>query len=216
MTTDSQLQQAVLDELSWEPSVTAGHIGVSAKGGVVGLSGHVGSFAEKFAAEMATRRVKGVKAVAEEIEVKLPFSIKRSDEQIAAAAIDSLLWDVSIPRDAVKVTVEKGWLKLTGEVEWQYQRNAAEQDVRRLQGVVGVMNEITIEASGVNTSTISDDIRHALHRTWFDPKTITVTAHGGRVKLSGTVHSWQDRQTAATTAWSAPGATMVENDITIN
>lgn len=216
MTTDSQLQQAVIDELSWEPSVTAAHIGVTAKGGVIELSGHVGSFAEKFAAEMATRRVKGVKAVAEEIEVKLPFTVKRTDGEIAAAAVDSLSWDVSIPRDAVKVKVEKGWLTLSGTVDWQYQRNAAEQDVRRLHGVVGVMNEIAIKVSGVNTASIGDDIRHALHRTWFDPKTITVTANGGKVKLTGTVHSWQDRQTAASTAWSAPGATMVENNITIN
>jgi osmotically-inducible protein OsmY len=146
-------------------------------------------FAEKFAAEIAPRRVKGVKAVAEEIEVKLPFSIKRSDEQIAAAAIDSLLWDVSVPRDAVKVTVEKGWRNLTGGGEWQYQRNAAEKDVRRLSGVVSVMTEITIKASGVNTATISEDIRHALHRTWFNPKTITVSAHGGAFPPGATIRS---------------------------
>ena len=130
MSSDNQLQQAVLAELKWEPSVTAAHIGVAANAGVVTLSGHVGSFAEKLAAEATARRVKGVKALAEEIEVRLPFATKKTDEEIAAAALGRLAWDVSVPNDAVKVKVEKGRITLTGQVDWQYQRQAAEHDVR--------------------------------------------------------------------------------------
>lgn len=215
MSQDSQLQQAVLDELSWEPSIVAAHIGVAAAAGVVTLSGHVASYAAKHAAEAATRRVKGVKAVAEEMEVRLPMDTKRDDEAIAKAAIERLAWDVSVPRDSVKVSVEKGWITLSGEVDWFYQKDDAQQDVRRLWGVVGVSDQITIKPR-VNTANLSDDITHALHRSWFfDPDHVTVTAKGGRVKLTGTVHSWQERQTAASTAWSAPGATSVENDLVV-
>jgi osmotically-inducible protein OsmY len=215
MSSDNQLQQAVLAELKWEPSVTAAHIGVAANGGVVTLSGHVGSFSEKLAAEMAARRVKGVKALAEEIEVRLPFAAKRTDEEIAVAALDRLTWDASVPSDAVKVKVEKGRITLTGQVDWQYQRQAAEEDVRGLYGVVGASNQITIKPK-VNTSNISDDIMHALHRSWFfDPKTINVSADGSKVRLSGTVRSWHERQVAAATAWAAPGVTDVVNDIVI-
>jgi osmotically-inducible protein OsmY len=215
MSQDSHLQQSVLAELGWEPSVTAAHIGVTAHAGVVTLTGHVGSFAEKHAAEVAARRVKGVKAVAEEIEVRLPFDGKRADDEIAAAALDRLAWDVSVPRDAVTVTVEKGWVTLLGEVDWHYQKDSAEQDVRRLLGVVGVSNQVTIKRK-VDVSNISDEIMHALHRSWFfDPKTITVSAQDGNVVLAGSVHSLHDRQVAATTAWAAPGVTDVRNDIVV-
>jgi osmotically-inducible protein OsmY len=215
MSSDNQLQQAVLAELKWEPSVTAAHIGVAANAGVVTLSGHVGSFAEKLAAEAAARRVKGVKALAEEIEVLLPFATKKTDEEIATAALDRLAWDVSVPNDAVKVKVERGRITLTGQVDWQYQRQAAEHDVRGLYGVVGASNQITINPK-VNTSNINDDIMHALHRSWFfDPKTINVSADEGEVRLSGTVRSWHERQVAAATAWAAPGVTDVVNDIVI-
>jgi osmotically-inducible protein OsmY len=215
MLNDIQLQQAVLAELKWEPSVTAAHIGVTAKGGVVALTGHVESYVEKHAAETAAGRVKGVKAVAEEIEVRLPFETKRGDEDIAAAALSRLSWDVSIPRDAVKVKVEKGWITLTGEVDWHYQTQAAEQDVRGLFGVVGVSNQTTIKPK-INVSNLSDDITHALHRSvFFDPKEVTVSARGGSITLTGTVHSWHDRQVAASTAWAAPGATAVVNEIAI-
>jgi osmotically-inducible protein OsmY len=215
MPNDNRLQQAVLDELSWEPSVTAAHIGVAADSGVVTLTGHVESYAQRHAAEAAVRRVKGVKAVAEEMEVRLPYEAKRSDEEIAGAAIRRFEWDVSIPRDTVKVTVDKGWVTLTGEVDWNYQKDAASMDVRPLFGVLGVINRITIKAT-VNTSNISDDIMHALHRSlFFDPKTIAVSAQAGKVRLTGTVHTWHDRQTAEATAWAAPGATSVENDIAV-
>ncbi len=216
MSHDNELKSAVLAELKWEPSVDAAHIGVTAKDGVVTLMGHVGSYVEKYAAEMATGRVKGVKAVAEEIEVRLPFSVKHDDEAIATAAVNRLTWNSSVPRDAVKVKVEKGWVTLTGTVEWSYQKNAAAQDLRWLAGVVGVSNNITIKPR-VNTANITDDITHALHRSWFfDPQTVFVTADGGKVKLTGTVDTWYDRQTAGATAWAAPGTTAVENDIRVS
>ncbi len=215
MSEDSKLQQAVLDELSWEPSVTAAHIGVSANAGVVTLTGHVDNYAAKAAAENAVRRVKGVRAVAEEMEVHLPMDTARSDAAIAAAAIERLAWNVSVPRDAITVSVEKGWVALSGEVDWWYQKDAAEQDVRRLWGVVSVSNQVTIKAR-VDTGELSDDITHALHRSWFfNPDNVKVTAKGGRVKLTGTVQSWHERQTAASTAWAAPGAIAVENDLAV-
>lgn len=215
MTQDSQLQQSVLAEFNWEPSVTAGHIGVTANAGVVTLSGHVDSYAQKHAAETAARRVKGVKAVAEEIEVRLPFDARRSDEDIAAAAIQRLSWNVSVPRDGVRVTVEKGWVTLTGQVNWWYQREAAEHDIRPLHGVVGISNQTTIKPR-VNTAGLSDEITHALHRSWFfNPNTVHVRADGGKVVLTGTVHSFHERQVAGRTAWAAPGVTAVENNLAV-
>jgi osmotically-inducible protein OsmY len=213
MSHDESLQKAVLAQLHWEPSVEAGHIGVTADDGIVTLTGHVTSFAEKHAAEAATRLVKGVTGVVEAIEVRLAFDFQRDDDVIAAAAVDRLAWDVSVPRDAVKVSVEKAWVTLTGEVLWHYQKEAAEQDLRRLYGVVGVSNQITIRPR-VNVSDISDNIMHAMHRSWFfDPKTIDVSANLGRVILTGTARSPHDRNVAATTAWAAPGVTDVLNEI---
>ena len=216
MSNDSQLKTDVLAELKWEPSVDAAHIGVIAKNGVITLSGHVENYMQKTAAETATRRVKGVKAVAEEIEVRLPFSIKRDDADIAGAAINRLAWDSSVHRDSVMVKVEKGWVTLTGETDWNYQKTAAEYDVRGLLGVIGVSNQITIKPR-VNVSNLSDDIMHAMHRSWyFDPQTVKVSANGGKVKLTGTVDSWSDWDAAESTAWAAPGVTAVENNIAIN
>ena len=215
MSQDAQLQQAVLDAFNWEPSVQAGHIGVTANAGVVTLSGHVDSYAKKLAAETAARRVRGVKAVAEEIVVRLAFDTGRSDEDIAAAAIERLSWNVSVPKDSVVVRVEDGWVTLTGQVDYWYQKDAVEQDVRPLHGVLGVSNQTTIKPH-VDTSNLSDDITHALHRSWFfNPDNVHVRADGGKVVLSGTVHSFDERQIAARTAWSAPGATSVVNDIAV-
>ncbi len=215
MSADSQLQEAVLAELNWEPSVVAAHIGVAANAGVVTLTGHVNNYAQKHAAETAASRVKGVKAVAEELEVRLAFDAQRDDGDIAAAAVDRLAWDVSVPRDAVAVKIEAGWVTLSGQVAWHFQKTAAEQDIRPLLGVVGVSNQITIKPQ-VNTANLSDDITHALHRSWlFDPKTINVTADEGNVRLTGSATSQHDRQVAAETAWAAPGVTDVENDIAV-
>lgn len=215
MSHDDQLQKAVLAELNWEPSITAAHIGVAAENGTVTLTGHVDSYGQKHAAEMATGRVKGVKAIAEEIEVRLPFEIKRDDADIATAAANRLAWDTGTPRDAVKVKVEKGWITLTGEVGWNFQKDAAEREVRNLMGVTGVSNHVTIKP-GVDAPHLQDDIQVALHRSiFFQPEKVHVSSQRGHVKLTGTVSSWADRQTAGWTAWAAPGATYVENDLIV-
>jgi osmotically-inducible protein OsmY len=217
MSNDNELKTAVLAELKWEPSIYAAHIGVTARDGVITLMGHVVSFAEKHAAETAVGRVKGVKAVAEELEVRLLFESKHGDEEIAVAAINRLAWNSSVPKDAIKVKVQQGWITLSGVVEWSYQKFAAVQDLRWLMGVVGVSNEVTIKPR-VNASEISDDITDALNRSWLftDPQTVYVSAVGGKVKLTGHVDTWADRQTTANTAWAAPGAISVENGIRVN
>jgi osmotically-inducible protein OsmY len=215
MSYDSDLQLAVLAELNWEPSIVAAHIGVTAQAGVVTLSGHVDSFMQKHAAEDAARRVKGVHAVAEELEVQLAFDHQRGDDEIAAAALDRLSWDVSVPREAIALEVEDGWVTMTGKVGWHFQSEAAEKAIRPLAGVVGISNQVIIKPR-VSTSNVVDSIMHALHRSWFfDPHTIKVSAQDGDVRLTGTVTSWHDRRVAAQTAWAAPGVTNVENDISV-
>jgi len=214
MSQDRQLQEAVLAEFLWEPSITAAHIGVTANDGVIALTGHVPNYIEKHAAEKAAARVKGVKAVAQELEVRLPETMKRNDEDIARAAIDRLAWEVSVPTNSIKVKVEKGWVTLTGEVAWHYQRDSVERTVRGLLGVVGVSNQTTIKPR-VDITDIGRDIGVALHRSWLDPKTVYVSADGGKVKLTGTVHSPSDRWAAGSAAWASPGTTEVENDLVI-
>ena len=214
MSNGKNLKQAVLDELAWEPSVNAAHIGVTAKDGIVTLMGHVATFTEKSAAEKAAQRVNGVKAVAEEIEVQLPFEVKHGDEEIAAAAINRMKWSTLIPADAVKVKVQKGWVTLTGAVDWRFQQEAALHDVRALWGVVGVSNGMSIK-NKPNATDIKAKILVALDRSWFDPAAIAVSAHDGKVKLTGTVHSWSERDEAGSAAWAAPGTTLVENELMV-
>jgi osmotically-inducible protein OsmY len=214
MISDTILQKAVLAELGWEPMVTSAHIGVTAHNGVVTLSGHVASYMEKHAAETAASRVKGVKAVAEEIEIKLAGDMRRTDDQIAGAALDSLLWDVSVPKDKIKVKVEKGWVTLSGDVDWHFQKEAAGHDVRRLFGVVGVSDEIRIKPR-IQPSDIHQKIMTVLHRSWFDPAHISVSAEGGVVQLDGSVRSWYERNLAENVAWGAPGITHVQDNLTI-
>ena len=215
MKDDHQLKTDVLAELAWEPSISADHIGVTAKDGVVTLSGHVTTYWQKHAAETAAGRVKGVKAIAEEIEVQLPVHIMHGDDEIAAAGLNRLAWDVSVPNDAVKVKVEKGHMTLTGTVDHFYQKDAAAWDVRPLMGVTGVTNQIKVKPRP-DSLTISEDIRHALHRSWFFDDNIHVSETGGKVHLTGTVESWHDRELAAATAWAAPGTTSVRNDILVD
>ena len=202
-------------ELGWEPSIDAAHIGVAANAGVVTLTGYVQSFPQKVVAERAAARVKGVKAVAGEIAVKLRDDVRRGDENIARAAVERLVWDATVPPDAVEIKVEKGWVTLNGEVDWQFQKEAAAQAVRTLIGVVGVSNQIEIKPT-VNADDVGQNIMRALHRTWFyDPNTIKVSAQGGKIKLTGQVTTWNARDLAGATAWSAPGATFVENEIAV-
>jgi osmotically-inducible protein OsmY len=215
MSQDTQLKQSVLDELKWEPSVNASDIGVTTKDGIVTLMGTVGTYTEKHAAETAALRVKDVKAVAEEIEVKLPFDVKHSDADIARAATERMAWNVSVPKDAVKVTVSKGWVTLSGQVEWHYQQEAAADAVGRLWGVTGVSNQISIKPT-VNAGDIKSNIVAALNRSWFSPEHVDVSAAGGLVTLTGNVEYWGERELAGTTAWAAPGVTSVNNEIRVN
>ncbi len=208
---DIKLQKAVLAELNWDPSVPAGQIGVTANGGVVTLTGHAGSYAAKYAAERAAARVDGVKAIAEELEVQLEDRFKRGDEAIAGAIVERLSWDTTVPKDAVKAQVEDGWVSLRGEVRWHFEKEAAETAVRTLAGVVGVINHVTVTPR-VDVVDVGNDIRTALHRSWFfDGDTIKVAVDGGTVRLTGSVDSLHDRRLAEKTAWAAPGAVKVEN-----
>lgn len=212
---DRTLQANVLEELKWEPSVNPAKIGVTARDGIVTLTGHVESYAEKIAADRAARRVIGVKAVAQEIEVRLRSDHHRSDEDIAAAAVRALEWDVSVPHDMVQIEVENGWIILRGEVDWQYQRQAAEDDVRRLTGVVGVTNHIKIKPA-INAGGIRDRIEQAFRRSAeLDAGKITISTVGSKVILGGKVAAWSEREMAERAAWSAPGVTEVEDRITV-
>lgn len=212
---DAQLQRAVLDELKWEPSVNAAGIGVAAREGVVTLTGFVGSYPEKRAAEGAAKRVAGVNAIAEEIEVRLPGGSERTDAEIAKAAVSVLQWNISVPRDALKVIVEHGWVTLEGDLHWNYQKLAAENSVKHLLGVKGVTNLIRIEAV-IDTADLKAKIEQALLRNaQLDANQIKLESADGKVVLRGQVRSWAEREEAEHVAWSAPGVKKVENAIII-
>ena len=215
MSSDLQLRQDVVDELEFEPSVNAAHIGVTANHGVVTLTGFVTSYAEKTMAERAVRRVKGVKAIAEEIEVRLPSDLKRADDEVAARAIDILKWQVGVPAERIKVKVEKGVVTLTGDVDWQFQKTEADHVVHKLSGVAGVLNQIRV-ASPVHAIDVKEKIEKALQRSAeLEASRITVETEGGRVILKGRVHAWYERDIAERAAWSAPGVTEVLDRLTI-
>ena len=212
---DTPLKASVLAELAWDLSVAAAHIGVTADGSVISLTGHVGSPGEKHAARDAAARVKGVKAVVCDIAVRVSGEEWRGDDAIAEAAVRAIAWQAGVPGCTVLIGVEKGWITLTGQVARQFQREDAEGDLRRLRGVVGLDNLLTIEPQ-VAVSGLSDAITPALHRSWFfDPDDIRVSAEGGTVRLIGTVDSSHDRHIAGKTAWAAPGVTNVENQIRV-
>lgn len=213
---DTQLRQNIIDELEFEPSVNAAHIGVAVNNGVVTLTGHVGSYAEKVAAEQAARRVKGVRAIAQEMEVRYPSDKKTADEDIAARALNILRWNTVVPAEKVQVKVQDGWMTLTGEVDWQFQRSSAESQLLKLSGVAGIINDITIK-SRVQPQDIKRKIEDALKRSAeIEAQRIRVSVwDGGKVSLEGKVHDLQERYTVENAAWSAPGVTLVEDNLAI-
>ena len=215
MKTDSELKKDVLAELAWDPVVPEAKVGVSVNGGVVTLTGHLDSYSEKIAARRAVERVGEVKATAMEIDV-IPLGVhQRSDTEIAAAVDHALSWNTSVPKDRIKVTVEKGWVTLSGEVDWNFQRRAVERLVRPLKGVVGISDNIGIKATAVPTN-LTNRIQDALVRQAMrEAKRIEIATDGGVVTLSGQVHSWAERSAVEGATWSAPGVSRVNNLLTV-
>ena len=216
MKTDTQIQKDVIDELRWDPSIRENEIGVASKDGVVTLSGVVDSYAEKYAAERAAQRVSGVKAIAEDLAVHLIPSFKRSDADIAHAAVTALKWDIQVPDEKIKVKVDDGYITLSGDVEWKFQQEAAERAVRYLRGAKGVVSLIKVAPKHVSKLEVSSKIKDALRRgAERDADRITVEAADGKVTLKGTVRSWAERMDAERAAWSAPGVSSVDDRISI-
>lgn len=212
---DSQLQRDVLDELAWEPSVDHAEIGVAVTDGVITLSGIVQSYTEKIAAEKATRRVKGVKAIAEDLTVRYDFQAKTADSEIAQRISDVLAWDPLVPDDRIDVTVEKGVVKLTGEVDWNYQKDRAFKAASKITGVTRIDNRIRIEQS-VDTGDVKRRIEDAFKRqAHLESSKVNVVADGHKVRLGGQVSSWHERGIAERAAWSAPGVSQVEDNIIV-
>jgi osmotically-inducible protein OsmY len=215
MKTDTELQRDVLAELNWEPSVNAAQIGVEVEGGIVTLAGHVGSYAEMWDAEHAAQHVSGVKALMVKLSVLLPESGKRTDNAIVLAAESILNWTTYLPKDCIHVGVEKGWITLSGDVDWEYQRQAAARAVRYLTGVTGLTDKIFIKPT-VSVSAVQSDIEAALkRRAKEDAQDIAVEVRGAEVKLSGTAHSWPERELARHAAWSIPGVRSVVDNISV-
>jgi osmotically-inducible protein OsmY len=213
--TDAEIQADVLSELKWEPRVQAPEIGVSVKDGVVTLTGWVDSYTKRWAAEEAAHRVRAVKAVANDIEVRLGVGDERTDSEIAAAAVRALQWDALLVPEQIDVTVSKGWITLKGTVDWQYKRQEAERVVRHLAGVKGVSNLIEVKPK-LLPAEIKKQVEDALVRSAHtDAARISVEVDGNKVTLKGTVRSWAERQEAERVAWKAPGVTAVDNRITI-
>ncbi len=213
---DLLLRQNIVDELNFEPSVDAANIGVAVENGIVTLSGHVGSYAEKIAAEIAVRRIKGVRAMAETIEVRLPNRKHHADDEIAARALDIIEWDALLPSGAIGVKVQNGWVTLSGQVPWHFQRVAAEKAVMKLGGVVGVTNVLSIKPSA-SSSDVKDRIERALKRNAeVEADHIKVAVSEGEVTLNGDVTGWRERSAAENAAWSIPGVVRVTNNISIH
>jgi osmotically-inducible protein OsmY len=213
---DTELRRRVLAELDWEPMLDASAIGVAAKDGVVTLSGSVSSYAQKKNAERATKRVAGVKAVAEDLTIKLPGLAARGDADIAQSLVSALRFNVSVPADKIQVTVENGWVTLDGEVEWQYQKTTAENSIKYMMGVTGITNRIEVKPR-INAGDVKSKIQSAFTRhAQLDANKIKVEATDSKVVLRGSVRSWRERQDAELAAWSAPGVSKVENDVVVD
>ena len=215
MNSDSQLQTNVLEELKWRPSVNAAHIGVTAKNGVVTLTGQVTHYTEKTAAEDAAKGVYGVKGVANDIMVEILGSHKRSDQDLAEAALSTLKWNHEVPDDKIKVIVKDSWVTLEGTVDWQFQRDAADRCVRNLMGVSAVLNQIKIKPE-TKWIDVKNKIEDAFRRNAeLEGRRISVSTDSGAVTLTGNVATWAEHDQAEWAAWSAPGVTSVKNNLAI-
>lgn len=215
MRTDEQIQHDVLDELKWDDRVRPNEIGVAVKEGVVTLSGEVDSYLKKWAAEEAAFRVRGVKAVANDIQVQLPGASERTDADLAQAATNALRWDVLVPSDKITITVRNGWVTLNGEVAHNFERTEAEHVIRNLSGVKGVSNLIRVRPS-IQPTDVKSQVEKALVRNAeLDAQHITVEVDGSKVILRGTVRSYAEKKEAEHAAWAAPGVTSVDNRLTI-
>lgn len=215
MRTDTEIRRDVESELQWDPSVDEKKIGVIVNGGVVTLTGEVSHFAGKFAAEDITKRVNGVRAIANEIQVKMPLSGARSDTDIALAAANALRWHVATGSEPIKPVVVDGWVTLSGTVQWGFQKYTAENTMRNLMGVKGVTNDIRV-ASPVKVADVKEKIQDAFKRhALLDAKDIEVKVDSSTVTLKGHVHSWQEHADAAYAAWAAPGVAYVENRLVV-
>jgi len=213
---NKDLRKQVLDELDWEPSIDSADLGVAVKEGVVTLSGHVPSYAQKRTAERAVLRLSGVKGIANEIEVRLPSDHKRSDADLAQTAIDALERNVQIPMDTLKVTVDDAWITLDGVVNWDYQRKRAERTLRYLTGIKGVTNHLRVKERAT-PGDLRQRIKRALERRIDEEASrISVSVEEDIVTLSGTVPSWTDRNDIEDAVWAAPGVTNVKNKLTVS
>jgi osmotically-inducible protein OsmY len=216
MKSDAELKRDIEAELAWDPAVRAASIGVAVQDGVVTVTGHLQTFAERHAVERVLRRVGGVKAIAIEIDVRLAPSHRRSDTEIATAIEQALRWNTVVPVAQVQVTVDNGWVTLRGDVEWDYQRRSVEKAIRPLMGVVGISNEMTIRTR-VAPADLQLRIAGALKRqAEREARRLDIRVEGGCVTLRGNVHSWYERDAAQGAAWSAPGVRMVVNEINID
>ncbi|MBX5013081.1 BON domain-containing protein [Rhizobium lentis] len=212
---DITLRQNIIDELDFEPSIDAANIGISVEDGIVTVTGHVSSYSEKETAERVVKRIKGVRGIAQEIEVRIFGNHETSDDDIARRAVNMLDWNVSVPKGAIQVKVQKGWVTLTGKAEWQYQKNAAADAVRNLAGVVGLSNLIEISPS-VSAADVKKRIEDAFKRdAELESQGIRVEVSGGSVTLKGKVHTWSERRAAERAAWSAPGIKTLSDQIAI-
>lgn len=212
---DKQIRQNIIDELEFDPSIDAAHVGVSVENGIATLTGHVGSYTERVAAEKAAQKVRGVRGVVEEIKVRFGGETPPRDEDLAQRAVQMLDWSVTVPRKSVQVKVQNGWVTLTGRVDWQYQKEEAYRSIKRLAGVAGIINSIDVTPKA-SVPDVRAKILAALKRNAeLEADAIQVTVKDARVVLEGKVNAWHERRLAENAAWSAPGVRAVEDHLTL-